>query len=117
MLRAAYWLSAVIYLPLGLVLYFFPSGLSQLLGLSPLWLARLSGALLTAWGGLVIAAAFRPDSVTRYGLAAANLLAVATLVPAALRGTVGAASGTVLVVCGILGVSGLLVIAGGTHRA
>jgi len=117
MLRAAYWLSAVIYLPLGLILYFFPTSLSQLLSLSPLWLARLSGALLTAWGGLIIAAAFKPDSITRYGLAAANLLAVATLVPATLRGTVGAASSAVLIVCGVLGVSGLLALAGGTHRA
>ncbi len=116
MLRAAYWLSAVLYLPLGLILYFFPSSLSQVLGLSPLWLPRLSGALITAWGGLIIAAAFRPDSVTRYGLAAANLLAAATLVPAALRSAGGAASALMLIVSVILGVAGLLALIGGDRR-
>ncbi|TSA85889.1 hypothetical protein FNU79_08910 [Deinococcus detaillensis] len=117
MLRAAYWLSAVIYLPLGVLLYFFPSSLSQLLSLSPLWLARLSGALLTAWGGLLIAAAFHPDSVTRYGVAAANLLAVGTLVPAALKGSVGTVGGLVLSVSAVLGVAGILALIGGGRRA
>ncbi len=117
MLRAAYWLSSVVYLPLGLMLYFFPSGLAELLSLSPLWLARLSGALLTAWGGLIIAAAFKPDSLTRYGLAAANLLAVATLIPAALRGNLGAASGLVLVIAGVLGLAGVLALLGGHKHA
>lgn len=115
MLRAAYWLSAALYLPLGLLLYFFPSNLSQLLGLSPLWLPRLSGALLSAWGGLMIAAAFRPDSVTRYGLAAANLLAVATLVPAALTPTAGALSAVLLLLSGVLGLAGVLALIGGSH--
>ncbi|WP_245896074.1 hypothetical protein [Deinococcus irradiatisoli] len=117
MLRAAYWLSAVLYLPLGLVLYFFPSNLSELLGLSPLWLPRLSGALITAWGGLLIAAAYRPDNVTRYGVAAANLLAAATLIPAALRGTAGAVSGLMLIVSIVLGVAGLLALLGGSRHA
>ncbi|WP_420596701.1 hypothetical protein [Deinococcus sp.] len=116
MLRAAYWLSAAVYLPLGVLLYFFPTNLSQLLSVSPLWLARLSGALLTAWGGLMIAAAYRPDSVTRYGLAAANLLALATLVPAVLRGNLGLISVPLLVIAGVLGVAGLLALAGGVRR-
>ena len=116
MLRAAYWLSAIVYLPLGVLLYFLPGDFSSLLSLSPLWLARLSGALLTAWGGLLIAAAYKPDSVTRYGLAAANLLAVATLVPAVLRGNLGAVGGPLLVVAGLLGASGVLALVAGVRR-
>ena len=116
-LRAAYWLSAAVYLPLGLLLYFFPGSLSQLLSLSPLWLARLTGAIITAWGGLLIAAAYRPDSVTRYGLSVANLLAVATLVPAVLRGNLGAVGGPLLAIAALLAVAAVLALVGGVRRA
>lgn len=121
MLRAAYWLSAVLYLPFGVLLYFFPSSLSQLLSINPLWLARLCGALITAWGGLMVAAPFYPDSLTRYGLAAANLLALATLLPAALRGSLGgnldAVSALLMVAAALLGLSGVLALLGGKRRA
>ena len=117
MLRAAFWLSAIVYLPLGLVLYFFPSNLSQLLSLSPLWLARFSGALISAWGLLMILAPYRPDSLTRFALIAANLLVIATLIPAVLRGVTGAASPLLLGICALLGVAALLGIVGGERRA
>ncbi|WP_189064484.1 MULTISPECIES: hypothetical protein [Deinococcus] len=86
MLRVAFWLTALLFVPLGLYLYFLPPGVSALIGVSPLWLARGSGALLLAWGAFQVAASFRPDAVKVAGLAGGNLLCVAALLPAALRG-------------------------------
>ncbi|MHA0034781.1 hypothetical protein ACXXDK_07600 [Deinococcus sp. PESE-38] len=44
MLRAAFWMTALLLVPLGLLLYFLPGSAAQLIGISPLWLARASGA-------------------------------------------------------------------------
>lgn len=85
MLRAAFWLSALVFLPVGLFLYFFPPGTASLLGVSPLWLARWAGGLLVAWGAFLLVAGSRPDSLSIFALAAGNLLTVAALVPPALR--------------------------------
>ncbi|EYB68377.1 hypothetical protein DEIPH_ctg025orf0263 [Deinococcus phoenicis] len=85
MLRAAFWLTALVFLPVGLVLYFLPPGLASLLGVSPLWLARAAGGLFVAWGVFLLAASARPDSLSAFALAGGNLLTVAALVPPALR--------------------------------
>lgn len=85
MLRAAFWLTALLFIPLGLLFYFLPESAAQQLGFSPLWLVRGAGALLLAWGGFQAAASFAPDGVKVGGLVAGNLLSVATLLPAALR--------------------------------
>lgn len=85
MLRAAFWLTALLFIPLGLLFYFLPESAAQQLGFSPLWLVRGAGALLLAWGGFQVAASFAPDGVKVGGLVAGNLLSVATLLPAVLR--------------------------------
>lgn len=85
MLRAAFWLTALVFVPAGLFLYFLPPGVASLLGVSPLWLARVAGGLVVAWGALLIAASFRPDGLGAGALAGGNLLTVAALVPPALR--------------------------------
>jgi hypothetical protein len=84
-LRAAFWLTALVFVPAGLFLYFLPPGVASLLGVSPLWLARVAGGLVAAWGALLIAASVRPDSLGVGALAGGNLLTVAALVPPALR--------------------------------
>lgn len=91
------------FLPLGIVLYFFPDVLALTLGVHPLWLARLSGAALSAWGVLLAAAPRWPDSLVRYGMVAVNLLTVATLLPAVLRGAEPKLP--LLVACVLLGCS------------
>lgn len=85
MLRAAFWLTALVFVPAGLFLYFLPPGVASLLGVSPLWLARVAGGLVAAWGALLIAASVRPDGLGVGALAGGNLLTVAALVPPALR--------------------------------
>ncbi|GAA5514662.1 hypothetical protein Dcar01_03418 [Deinococcus carri] len=85
MLRAAFWLSALVFLPAGLFLYFLPAGVASLLGVSPLWLARAAGGLVVAWGAFLLAASARPDSLGTGALAAGNLLTVAALVPPVVR--------------------------------
>lgn len=85
MLRAAFWLTALVFLPAGLFLYFLPPGAASLLGVSPLWLARVAGGLVLTWGVFLLAASLRPDSRSVFALAAGNLLTVAALVPPALR--------------------------------
>lgn len=84
-LRASFWLTSLLFIPLGLVLYFLPSSLAATLGVAPLWLPRVAGGLLLAWGAFQVAAGFVPDAVKVGGLAGGNLLTVAALLPAALR--------------------------------
>ncbi|MFK7603837.1 hypothetical protein ACI3L1_16665 [Deinococcus sp. SM5_A1] len=86
MLRVSFWLTALLFIPLGLLLYFLPPSLAATLGVSPLWLPRVAGGLLLAWGAFQVAAGFAPDAVRVGGLAGGNLLTVAALLPAALRG-------------------------------
>lgn len=84
-LRAAFWLTALVFLPAGLFLYFLSPEVASLVGVSPLWLARAAGGLLIAWGAFLVAAGVRPDSLSAVALAGGNLLTVAALVPPALR--------------------------------
>lgn len=84
-LRAAFWLTALVFLPVGLFVYFLPGGVAAALGASPLWLARAAGGILVAWGGFLLAAGGAPDATRVGALAAGNLLTVAALVPAVLR--------------------------------
>ncbi|AXG98920.1 hypothetical protein DVJ83_06815 [Deinococcus wulumuqiensis] len=85
MLRAAFWMTALLLVPLGLLLYFLSGDLASIAGISPLWLARVSGGLLLAWGLFQLFASARPDAAKVGGLVAGNLLTVATLLPALLR--------------------------------
>ncbi len=75
-------LNALLFLPAGLLVYFLPLAS---FGVSPLWLARVAGALLVAWGVALAAGAVRPTVQAVVQLAAGNMLVTATLVPAALR--------------------------------
>ena len=84
-LRASFWLTALLFIPLGLLLYFLPPVLAGTLGVAPLWLPRVAGGLVLAWGAFQVAAGFAPDAVKVGGLAGGNLLTVAALLPAALR--------------------------------
>ncbi|MGI8746816.1 MAG: hypothetical protein ACR2J4_00495 [Deinococcus sp.] len=81
-LRVVFILTALLFLPAGGLLYFLPPAA---LGVSPLWLGRVAGALLLGWGVSLLAGAGRPDGRAVSGLVAGNLLICATLVPAALR--------------------------------
>ncbi|AAF10478.1 hypothetical protein [Deinococcus radiodurans] len=85
MLRAAFWMTALLLVPLGLLLYFLPGSAAQLIGISPLWLARASGGLLLAWGLFQLFAGAQPDGAKVGGLVTGNLLTVATLLPALLK--------------------------------
>ncbi|MBB5295259.1 hypothetical protein E5F05_11910 [Deinococcus metallilatus] len=85
MLRAAFWLTALVFLPAGLFLYFLSPGVASVVGVSPLWLARAAGGLVVAWSVFLLAASTRPDSLSAFALAAGNLLTVAALVPPVLR--------------------------------
>ena len=78
-------MTALLLVPLGLLLYFLPEGTARLAGVSPLWLARVSGGLLLAWGAFQLFASARPDAAKVGGLVAGNLLTVAALLPALLR--------------------------------
>lgn len=86
MLRASFWLTALLFIPTGLFLYFLPPAVAGVAGVSPLWLARLSGGLLLAWGAYQLAASFAPDAVKVGGLVGGNLLTVAALLPPTLQG-------------------------------
>ncbi|GGK13725.1 hypothetical protein GCM10008955_03840 [Deinococcus malanensis] len=85
MLRAAFWFTALIFVPLGLFLYFLPPGVASLVGVSPLWLVRASGGLVFVWGAFLLAASALPDGLKVGALVAGNLLSVATLLPAVIR--------------------------------
>lgn len=112
MLRAAFWLTALLLVPLGLLLYFFPADAATRLGVSPLWLLRGAGGLLLAWGGFQVAASIAPDGAKVGGLVGGNLLLVASLLPAALRlGSSLGGVGTMLwVLVGWLGLAALLAL-------
>ena len=75
--------NALLFLPAGLLVYFLPLAS---LGVSPLWLARVAGAMLVAWALALGAGAARPTGQAVVQLVVGNLLITATLVPAALRG-------------------------------
>ncbi|MFC6591046.1 hypothetical protein ACFP81_02690 [Deinococcus lacus] len=85
MLRAAFWLTALLLSPLGLLLYFLPPGMADNWAVYPLWLARASGALACAWATLLFVSGLRPDRSGLAGLVTGNLLLAATLIPAGLR--------------------------------
>lgn len=112
MLRAAFWLTALLLVPLGLLLYFFPADAATRLGVSPLWLLRGAGGLLLAWGGFQVAASTAPDGVKVGGLVGGNLLMVATLLPAALRlgSSLGGAGLLLWVLVGWLALAALLAL-------
>jgi len=86
MLRFVFVLSAVFFLLLGVALYFLPaSGLAGL-AVTPLWVARVAGAVLLAWGAQLLVGAAQPSPAAVAGLVMGNALVAATLAPAALRG-------------------------------
>lgn len=84
MLRVAFILTALIFIPAGLYLYFLPPTVAGLVGVSPLWLARVAGGVVLAWGVSTLAASAQPDALRTGGLVGGNLLTVAALVPAVL---------------------------------
>lgn len=114
MLRAAFWLTALVFVPTGVFLYFLPPGVAAVLGVSPLWLARLAGGLVLAWGAFLFVASGQPDRRSTFAFVLGNLLVVAALVPPALRLAAtlpGAVRGLMLgvsLLLGILAVVGLL---------
>ena len=75
--------NALLFLLAGLPIYFLPLAS---FGVSPLWLARVAGAIVVAWALALIAVAARPTVQAVIQLVVGNLLITATLVPAALRG-------------------------------
>ncbi|GGQ93450.1 hypothetical protein [Deinococcus ruber] len=101
-LRVVFGLNALLFLPAGVVIYVLPS---TVLGVSPLWLARVAGAIITAWGLTLAANALRPSGPGVVGQVAGNLLIVATLIPAALRSGLPSALQTLL-----YGVSAVLLV-------
>lgn len=113
-MRAAFRLTALVFVPAGLYLYFLPPEVAHLLGVSPLWLARLAGGVLLAWGAFLVAAGQQPDGRSTFAFAAGNLLVVAALVPPALRlgaslpGTVRNLMLAVSLLLGLLAVIGIL---------
>jgi len=118
-LRVAFWLTALLFIPLGLYLYFLPPDVASLIGVSPMWLARGAGALVLAWGAFQVAASFAPDRVKVGGLVGGHLLLVAALVPAALRGgdaLPGAVRTALLVVSGVLAALAVMGILGTPSR-
>lgn len=119
MLRVAFRLTALLFIPLGLYLYFLPPDVASLVGVAPLWLARAAGALVFAWGAFQVAASFAPDRVKIGGLVGGHLLLVAALVPAALRGgdaLPAPVRTSMLVVSGVLTVLAVLGLLGAPSR-
>lgn len=86
MLRVAFILTALIFIPAGLYLYFLPPTVAALVGVSPLWLARVAGGVLLAWGVSTLAGSAQPDALRTGALVGGNLLTVAALLPAVLAG-------------------------------
>lgn len=76
MLRLAYLISSLHYLPLGAALYFAPLGAGLPLNLA---LTRLGGAALLAWGVTLLLGMRYPSAALRIGLITVNLLVVAAL--------------------------------------
>ncbi|WP_407538431.1 hypothetical protein Q0M94_09660 [Deinococcus radiomollis] len=81
-LRTVFVVNALLFLPAGLLIYFLPLAS---FGVSPLWLARVAGAVIVAWAAALIAGAVRPTGGAVVQMVTGNLLVTATLVPAALR--------------------------------
>ncbi|MBB6098017.1 hypothetical protein HNR42_001440 [Deinobacterium chartae] len=111
--RFLHILSALIYLPLGLVLYFYPAegALGLLPAATPLVFVRLGGAVLLAWTLQLLLASLHPSRASSLGLAVSQLLVAATLLPAVLGRNVpasGALLGPTLVFCGVLVVLAVL---------
>lgn len=92
MLRFVFVLSAAFYLCFGGLLYFLPSAGVGGLTVTPLWVARVAGAVVAAWGVSLALSSSRPSVPALGGLVVANLLVAATLVPAALSGLTALAS-------------------------
>ena len=80
-MRAVYSITGLIFVLTGLYLYFLPPGVAALLGVAPLWLARVCGGLVLAWGASTLAGSARPDTLRTGALVGGNLLLVAALLP------------------------------------
>ena len=107
-LKTVFVVNALLFLPAGLLVYFLPLAS---LGVSPLWLARVAGAMLVAWALALAAGAARPTGQAVIQLVVGNLLITATLVPAALRGGLpGQLPPTLLAVSAALFVLALLAL-------
>ncbi|MFB9994150.1 hypothetical protein ACFFLM_19520 [Deinococcus oregonensis] len=114
MLRASFWLTAAVFLPLGLLLYFLPASLAGAVGVSPLWLARVCGGILAVWGAFLIASGSvsgQPQGIAVGGLVGGNLLSAATLVPAVIRQGESMPAGLRAILLGSAGVLTLLAVA------
>ncbi|THF88810.1 hypothetical protein E7T09_06455 [Deinococcus sp. KSM4-11] len=79
MLRAVFLITGVIFVLTGLYLYFLPPAVAALLGVAPLWLARVAGGVVLAWGASTLAGSARPDGLRTGALVGGNLLVVASL--------------------------------------
>ncbi|MFC4639542.1 hypothetical protein [Deinococcus hohokamensis] len=110
MLRASFWLTALVFLPVGLFLYFLPPSVASAVGVSPLWLARASGGLVFVWGAFLLAASAAPDALKTGTLVTGNLLTVATLLPAVLRQGEQMQPQQRLVLLGVCGLLALLAV-------
>ncbi|GGJ60277.1 hypothetical protein [Deinococcus aquiradiocola] len=97
-LRTTFVLNALLFVPAGLLVYFLPLGT---LGVNPLWLGRVAGALLLAWGVSMAYGAWRPVGAAVVQFVTGNLLLAATLVPAALRASMPGTLRTALVAVGV----------------
>lgn len=113
MLRFVFAFSGALYLALGGALYFFPAGGLMGFTVTPVWVARITGAVIAAWGAQLLVGSTRPTPAQAVGVIVANLLCAATLVPAALSGAVMGApvtpgalivAGAVLLVLAVLGI-------------
>ncbi|PNY82367.1 hypothetical protein [Deinococcus koreensis] len=93
MLRVAFILTALIFIPTGLYLYFLPPTVAALAGVAPLWLARVAGGVLLAWGVATLLGSARPDGLRTGALVGGNLLTVAALLPAVVAGGASLAPG------------------------
>ncbi|WP_043816656.1 hypothetical protein [Deinococcus maricopensis] len=110
MLRAVYVLSGLLYLPVGVLLMFLPTDWAAMLGVQPLWLPRVAGAVLSAWGVQLLFGAVGAERASRIGLALANLLVAATILPAALRATDAPVRLSLLILGGYVLILGLLAV-------
>jgi len=116
-LRSTFVINGLLFLPAGLLIYFLPLAS---FGVSPLWLARVAGAVIVAWAVSLFAGAARPSTSAVVQLVVGNLLVTATLVPAALRaGLPGLLRGAFLglgVVLVVLALLGLLLSGRGSSE-
>lgn len=103
----------MVFLPLGLLLYFLPATLAGAVGVSPLWLARVCGGILAVWGVFLIASGStsgQPNATAVGGLVGANLLSAATLIPAVIRQGESMPTGLRAILLGGAGVLTLLAV-------